>query len=427
MKKAFVISWYFPPINSSEGLVTFKLLKNSKQEYDVFTQKNNLTWTYGDKENDLISKNIKTIFSKTSDKKEWIKEGFEYFKSHHDEYQYIMSRSNEPESHEIALKIKKEFPNVKWIASFGDPICNNPYRLFWLEESPYSIRHKFEKGEAGYKELLSPKRIIKGEVWSLRHRRYVRKTDMEKYYKKLEIETIKNADVVILNNEFQIKHMEQTTPELKDKVELLYHTFDKEYYPKNKKKYNDNKIHFDFVGHLDDVRSPRTFFEALKRLNESTDNLEDKIEVNFYGDMSDKDKLYLINNFLMDVVNIKKPVNYLESLEIMKNSDWLLNFDANLGRFIGVNIFCPAKVMDYLGSGSNIFSITMQDGASADILRHSGEIVVSHSEDEIYFMMKQIINGKIKVKRDEKYIDNFNAINVSKKYDEIVAKMLKKQ
>ena len=38
MKKGLVISWYFPPINSSEGLVTFKLLKNSKYKYDVFTQ-----------------------------------------------------------------------------------------------------------------------------------------------------------------------------------------------------------------------------------------------------------------------------------------------------------------------------------------------------------------------------------------------------
>ena len=43
MKKILVISWYFPPVNSSEGLVTFKLLKNSEYEYDVFTQKNQVT------------------------------------------------------------------------------------------------------------------------------------------------------------------------------------------------------------------------------------------------------------------------------------------------------------------------------------------------------------------------------------------------
>ena len=32
MKKIFVISWYYPPINSSEGLVTWKLLNRSERE-----------------------------------------------------------------------------------------------------------------------------------------------------------------------------------------------------------------------------------------------------------------------------------------------------------------------------------------------------------------------------------------------------------
>ena len=39
MKKISVITWFYPPVNSSEGLVTYKLLNNSRYEYDVFTQK----------------------------------------------------------------------------------------------------------------------------------------------------------------------------------------------------------------------------------------------------------------------------------------------------------------------------------------------------------------------------------------------------
>ena len=122
----------------------------------------------------------------------------------------------------------------------------------------------------------------------------------------------------------------------------------------------------------------------------------------------------------MDIVSIKKPVNYLESLEIMKNSDWLLNIDANLGKYLNVNIFCPAKVMDYLGSGSNIFSITMLDGASADILRNSGELVASHSSDEIYMYLKKIVDGKISIKRNDKYIEKFDSKNVAKEYDKMI-------
>ena len=50
--KGFVISWFYPPINSSEGLVTFKLLNRSEIKHDVFTQKGNQHWSYK-KENKL--------------------------------------------------------------------------------------------------------------------------------------------------------------------------------------------------------------------------------------------------------------------------------------------------------------------------------------------------------------------------------------
>ena len=50
MKRILVISWYFPPINSSEGLVTYKLLKNSKYQYDVCMQDSNDSWSYGKNE-----------------------------------------------------------------------------------------------------------------------------------------------------------------------------------------------------------------------------------------------------------------------------------------------------------------------------------------------------------------------------------------
>ena len=46
MKKILVISWFYPPVNSSEGLVTYKLLRKSKNQFDVFTQKKIDLWSY---------------------------------------------------------------------------------------------------------------------------------------------------------------------------------------------------------------------------------------------------------------------------------------------------------------------------------------------------------------------------------------------
>ena len=50
MKKILVISRFYPPINSSEGLVTYKRLRNSKLQYDVCMQESNASWSYGNKE-----------------------------------------------------------------------------------------------------------------------------------------------------------------------------------------------------------------------------------------------------------------------------------------------------------------------------------------------------------------------------------------
>ena len=155
MKKGLVISWYFPPINSSEGIVTFKLLKNSKYEYDVFTQKGNEDWSYGSNADKLKSNNINTIFAKTNDINKWVEEGIEYFENNKDKYDYIMSRSMAADSHKIALEIKKRHPEVKWIASFGDPIADNPYKNFYRKYNPFSLNGK-GLDSMSIKEALKP-------------------------------------------------------------------------------------------------------------------------------------------------------------------------------------------------------------------------------------------------------------------------------
>lgn len=419
--RGFVISWFFPPINSSEGLVTFKLLSNSKFNYDVFTQNMNVGWTYGKNENKLISQNINTIFSTTGDFKEWIKEGIEYFEKNKDKYDFIMSRAMAPESHEIALEIKRRNPEVKWIASFGDPLCDSPYNYFNDVKSPWSIKGKgFD--EVGFRYVISPKRIAKNLLWNYRKNKYDKKNNREPYYKKLQNDTLNEADMIIFNNEYQKDYMLKNMNIDDKKTIVIPHTYDPKFYLKNKQLKHD-KIIVSFVGHLDDIRTPKPLFEALNRLNKNVNNIDKLIEFNFYGDMSSNDKLYLVDNYLLDLVHIRKPVTYFESLEIMQNSDWLLHIDANLGAYVNQNIFFAAKIADYLGSKSNIFAITMDNGASADIMRETNSLMSSHSSDEIYNRLLEIVNKKTnkKTTNNEKYDIN----NVIKKYDDMVTKLVK--
>lgn len=415
-KKGLVISWYFPPINSSEGLCTFKLLKNSKFNYDVFTQKNNKSWSYDTNEDKLTSKNIKTIFSESTDINEWVKEGINFCQNNIEKYDFIMSRSMAPESHEIALEIKKKNPNILWIASFGDPIANNPYINLTMSQSPYKVLGTGILSKS-IKYVLSPKRILKNIYWNYCDKKY--KRNNTRYYKdiKLQDEVLKKCDVIIFNNKYQMEFMLNDYSEIiKSKALLLHHGYDTDFYEKTQKIKND-KYQISYLGHLDQIRNATNFLKALKRIKENRPKLYSSMEVDIYGEMSDIDKLYMVNNDICDVVKFKKPIKYFETLNVMQQSDLLLLIDANLGTILPKNIFYAAKLADYIGSGSNIFGITMQEGPSADIIKEIGGIVCSHSADDIYNNIIQIMENKVEIKNVDKN-KNYDMKNIAKEFDD---------
>lgn len=421
-KKGIVISWYFPPINSSEGICTFKLLKNSKYNYDVFTQKNNKNWSYDTNEIKLTSKNINPIYSNESNINNWVKEGIKYVNNNIEDYDFIMSRSMAPESHEIALEIKRRYPNKLWIASFGDPIAKNPYLTITAKKSPFKVKGK---GILSFplSYVLSPKRILKNLFWEYRDKKYKRKST--RIYKdiKLQKEVLKECDIIIFNNKYQMEYMLKDYSEnIKSKVLLLPHGYDVDFYDKVEKEYS-KKFKISYLGHLDEIRTPKNFLSALVRLKENKPNLYKKLEIEIYGDMADKDKVMLIDKEINDVVKFKKPIKYLESLKVMQNSSLLLLIDANLGEVLPYNIFYAAKLADYIGSKSNIFGITMLDGPSADIIKKVGGIISSHSIDDIYNNLVMVLENKIEISNNDKEKE-FDMKTIAKKYDEKIAERL---
>jgi hypothetical protein len=415
--KCFVISWFFPPINSSEGLITFKLLKSSKFHYDVFSQRYNKNWSYGLGAVDLRADNINIINADSSEFKDWVQEGLEYFRKHANKYDFIMSRSMPPESHSLALAIKKEFPHISWVASFGDPIANNPYHDYTKAISPHKIGYD-GIGNYSLKRYFSPIRILRHYVWLVRQRRHKKIRAQERV---LENQIINHADRLIFNNKNQRDFIiEPYANSIKDKSIVLPHTFDTDMYPRRKDKKASGPIVVRHIGQLNNVRTSLSVLRALEKIHDKDVNLRNKVRIEFYGNISNKEKLFLINKDLTDIVKVKKPVTYIDSLKLMKNSDWLLLIDANLP--IPRNIFCAAKLADYLGSKTPILGVTMVDGASADILRETGGVVASHDVDDIYIYLSKIIYQNYSVNIAN--VKEFDAKNVANDFDKKVRALL---
>ena len=419
MKRIFVISWFFPPVNSSEGLVTLKLLNNSRYEYDVFTQDRSSDWSYGKNSQLKNAKNVRSIYAKSAYVVDWKEEAFAYFEKHADEYDCIMTRSMPQESHVVGLRIKQAHPHVKWIASFGDPVKNNPYQHIDCSLHSYHGMDNLINRDKPKRFRYSFKRFLYALVWRHRHK-YASKICRE--LAQIEDDTLQCADTIIFNNESQKRFM-VTTPEIAAKSVVIHHSFDPTFYASSVKKPTDGKIHFLFSGHLDVIRTAYPLLRALKDLKEDMPDLAERAEFVFYGEMADSDLLYLVKNDLMDVVKFHKPIPYLQSLKEMQKADWLLHIDGNIGLTNDENIFFAAKVADYFGSGTNIFAITMPQGDIVDILNRAGEVVVSFSSNEIKQYLYLILYENYTVTPNRDYIATFSAKAVANEFDEkVVAK-----
>ena len=422
MKRILVISWFYPPINSSEGLVTFKLLNNSRYEYDVYTQKGATDFSYGKNVALENHPNVRPIYAKSRTIAEWRDEAIKYFREHADEYDCIMTRSMPHESHEVGTAIKKEFPRVYWIASFGDPIKTNPYQHINGVLHSYNGMDNLLNRNKGLRFRLSPKRILFSRFWSLKNRGAIKH---RRYLAKLEDKALKYCDLVIFNNESQQRFM-ATSDRIMKKSVVLPHSFDSSFYPERDGTPHD-KIRFLFVGHLDDIRTVRPLFEAIKDLKDSDEKLAQRVRFDFYGDMSDNDLVYWAKCGLGDVVILHRNVPYLESLALMKNADWNIHIDGNISSVCDENIFFAAKIADYFGSGTPIFAYTMTSGSTHEYLKNAGELVLSYSAMEIRQYLYCIIYKGFTVTPDAEYIgEKFDAKFVAERFDdEVIGNYLK--
>lgn len=435
-KKVFVISWFFPPINSSEGLVTFKLLKNSNYQYDVWTRRElgEDIWDRKVDDSKLVADNITALFGDGKNKTKWIEGAVKYFEQHRDEYCFMMSRIMPPESNIAAAKIKGKFPDVKWVASFGDPLVDSPYIDDLKKgDNPHTMQQYREREEidnlGAIRLIMSPARFAKKYLWE---RDRVARMKIPNKYREINTETFQKADMLIFNNSYQFERAfcRKETNMHREKGIIINHSFDEDLYPAvNKKKNNNKMVRLVHAGHLDDRRNARPLLNAIKTLKEKDPNLRKRLRLDFYGHMCESDMASIIKNKIEDVAHVNDNIPYIESLGKIEECDWAVLIDANLNSELDDYIYLPAKLIDYLGAKKNVFAISQYSGATSDVVRDTGcGIRVSHSADEIAMYLSMIINKKYNpTNYNLKELSKYNSKQVAKVFDRAVATMIGRQ
>lgn len=347
---------------------------------------NHRVWSW---EKNIILRNVKksrlgySLFYRLFEprKKEWYYPAIRCLNNlNMDSFDVILSCSQPHSCHLVGLFLK-ERTGKPWVAYFSDPWIDSPY--------------------AGY------------------HSRRIKD-----YNAGMEKKVIENADAILFTTEETLNLVAKNYPAgFRDKMRIVPHCFVPEWYELAKAdgfERNGDKIRVVHTGHFYGPRTPMPLFETMLRLKREIKDISEKIEFLFFGNMEQKYQDFITKNGLDDLFRIQGTISYIQSLGLMKSADYLLLIDAPLTH-TRESVFLPSKLIDYIGSYKCVIGITPARGASANVLRDTGNLVCDiHDRDSIYEVFKNIFEGSVTIRPERTRINRYNCKQITRELSDII-------
>lgn len=246
----------------------------------------------------------------------------------------------------LGLWLKKYY-NTRWIAFFSDPWADNPH---------FDYRGVIKKVNSS-----------------------------------LEKKVFKAADTLVFASpEMQHEYINKYLF-IKNKSTFIEHSYDPFIY-KDYKKAENGKLILRYLGTFYGQRTAQPLLTAIKKLMDMKMLDSGDFSFEIIGNVSRTYKRRyeeLLHRLkLHDVIKLKQPVTYLESLSLMQQSDALVLIDAQ----IDGSVFLPSKLIDYIGADRPIIGITPRNGASARVIKNvGGWLADPSSSEDIESILQQVI------------------------------------
>lgn len=387
-KKVLLVSWHFPPYKSSSAFNLFKRLKDTGYEYDVLQIKraekpdNDGMFRFAASrfnryEIEVPSENGRDLAARAH----YIEKVVDFYNrlKDHNHYSAMISHSHEIVSHMAAMEIKASNPDLRWVASFGDPIAANPFN------ESYKFPLLDEDSETETQVLQRADRILVTNI----------------YQKELVVAT-------------------QAQPVDGNKFFVLPHCFDERMYQEQSRLSDDSAarpkpFRFMHVGMLYKFkRTSEPFILGAQRLLQKHPELKGRFTLEFYG-ANDRYIQAASDYGLEETVSFNGTVSYLESLEVMTRADCLLLRDADFSdQGIKYTPFYPGKLADYLGARKPVLAVTMKQGCVPDMLEKLGGASLTEDNiDGIANAMLNAINDRLCLNSEE--ADTFSHLHTAER------------
>lgn len=281
-------------------------------------------------------------------------------------------------THLAGLRIKRA-AGVTWIAHFSDPWVDNPFRqripmLTWINRA-------------------------------------------------MERAVISEADrLVFCSRETVDLVMRKYPPEWKDKTAVVPHAFDLSLYGDQTPQQNGLVLRY--IGNFYGKRTPQPFIDALLVLHQNQPEILNDLRAELVGQI---DTRYSLPSELPpELLSILPPVDYLDSLRLMRTANLLLVIDAPYDQ----SVFLPSKLIDYIGARRPIFAIS-PPGVTTDLVQRLGGFVANPSSipeiaQELAYAITSLksANSTLPIKEDIK--TEFDAEFVASRMDRLIDELVQK-
>lgn len=351
--RKLVLAYCFPPFNDTSGNVMAKRIFEAGEIVDVIS--NDMS-RIRNKDNKLVnimshlldSQIVLTgsqAFSSWTSIEEYIEGAFNKYKLYEQKYDEIYSRVMFPHSHFAAFEIKKDNPDIKWVAEFSDPLytdVSSNIRYAPIEDDEYIETLKEYTGEE-YSHLID-----------------------DNSFNVCEVIPFLYADELIFTNQYQMNYMMDRFDEnikslVISKAVISQHpTLPGEMYNIEKTFYrvNQQEINVAYFGNFYDTRGFRQIELVAKQLYEANIN---NFKIHVFTNLNRKTMIFYRQSDFKEYIEMNQYAPYFEFLNLTNLMDVLLIFDAETIGIKPYNPYVPSKLSDYRGSTSKIWAFTEKD------------------------------------------------------------------
>ncbi len=250
-------------------------------------------------------------------------------------------------NHRVALRVKRRYPDLPWVAHFSDPWVDSPY-FTPTDEKARATAVKQER------------------------------------------EIISAADAVIFTTEETADLVMAKYPaSWIGKVHVLSHGYDGDLLGliQPKPKPGSGKFTITHTGNLYEGRDSMALLRALATLRAEQGSTQMQVECVGYATQAMHDMVKQLN--LGDIISLSPSVPFLDSLAIAQSADLLLVIDAPAEH----SVFLPSKIVDYLFLRRPILALTPHTGATARVLGGLGFPTVDPTDDaSILAMLREALS-----------------------------------